>query len=116
MRNLATDRTSDAPNGIDDTQDSWGFKGMVTSEEVVTPEIREKLRQVQYVCENGGQAVSTAVVDVVELPCNGIETNRKNATVPTRQTDLEVDLVERRAARRTMRGQTTSGEDHIKVL
>lgn len=58
----------------------------------------------------------TTIVDVVELPRESIEMKRKNATMPDRQTDLEAQLVEALAAKRTMRIQITTAEGLIKAL
>lgn len=53
-----------------------------------------KLREVQCVFEEGGEAVPTTTVDIVELAPEDIEMKRKNATMPDTQTDSNAQLVE----------------------
>lgn len=52
VQNLDTVRLADVPKGIDGKEYNWDFEGIVTAEEVATSSIREKLREVQRVCED----------------------------------------------------------------
>lgn len=88
----------------------------MTTEEMALIDIRDKLREVQRICENGGEAAPTTFVDVIELARESFEMKQKNATANSRQTSLEARLVEIRAAGHTMRGQITATEDRIKTL
>lgn len=58
----------------------------------------------------------TTVVDVIELARDGIEAKRKNATMLSRQTDIEAKLVEITTSRCTMSGQTSAAEKRVKWL
>lgn len=82
---------------------------MVTAKEFVALGIREKTREVQLVCKPRGDAAPTAIVDVIKLARESIEMERMNATMSNRQTNFKAELVEIRAAGRTMRGQITAG-------
>lgn len=46
VENLGTERSTEVPEGMDDEGDNQDFKGMLTSEEVATSDIRDKLRKV----------------------------------------------------------------------
>lgn len=87
---------------------------MMNAEKVATSGIRGKLQNVQRVCEDGGEAVSSTIIDVIELAFEDIEVKRKIATMSGRQMFLEAGLVEIRAAGRTMRSQMAAAEDWIK--
>lgn len=60
--------------------------------------------------------MATAFVDVIKPAHEGIEVKRKIATMPSRQTGLEAELVDIRAAKRTMPRQTKAAKDSIKAL
>lgn len=87
----------------------------MTAEKVAISRIRRKLRKVQRVGEDGGESVPTTTVGLIELARESIETKRKNATMCSRQKDLEVKLVDIRAAKRAMRGLITAAENWIKL-
>lgn len=88
---------------------------MVYVKETATTGIRDKLREFQRFCEEGGESVPATIFDVVELAHESIEMKRKNATMLTPQMDLGGELVETRAVGRTMCGQTTAAKDGIEV-
>lgn len=116
LQSLATDHASDVPKGIEVEKGNWDFEGMVTPEEVATTGVCGKLQEVQRICGDDSEAVSTTVVDVTVLTREDINMKRKNVTMSTRQIDLEAKLVETRAAGYTMRSQATAAEDRIKSL
>lgn len=58
----------------------------------------------------------TTIADVVSLARESIELKRKNATIFSRQRDIEAELEEIRAAVRAMRSQITAVENWIKTL
>lgn len=66
---------------------------MLNFKEVASSVLRNKLQEVQRVCVDGGKAVPTIVVEVIEYAREGIEMNRKNATLSDRNTDTEAKLV-----------------------
>lgn len=86
------------------------------AEEVATPGIRGKLREVQHVSEEGGDVVFRTILDVIDLARDGIEIDGKNATLSNRTTDMETKLVVRLTSGRTMPGQITDAEEYIKAL
>lgn len=88
VRSLDTERTNDAPKGIDNKEDNRNFEGMVTAEGVATSGIRGKLRVIQCVSEKSGEAVPTTILEVIELNREGIEIKRKNATSSGQITDM----------------------------
>lgn len=65
--------------------------------------LREKLREVQWVCEDGDEPLFAAIVTVVELACKGGEVKHKNATVSEQNTETEVSLLEARSAESLIR-------------
>lgn len=83
---------------------------------MATSGICGKLRELQRICEDGGELVPTTIVDVTDLSREGVEVKRKNATVPRQLTNLDAELVEVRAAGRTIRSQVTAAEDWIRTL
>lgn len=78
--------------------------------------IRSKLREVHPVCKDGGKAVPTTIVKVIELAREGIEVKRRNATKSSRQTDLEAKQVEIRAARCTVSVLISAAEKQVKFF
>lgn len=103
------------PKGIDDEENNWGIKGMVSGKEVATTGISGKLPEVQCVCGECGEAVSTTNINVVELAREGIKVKRKNATMFSPQTDMEAQLVESRSVGRTIWGLNMAAEDRMKA-
>lgn len=93
MKSSGTKRTSDVPEKRDDEMNNWDFEGMMTAEERVSSVIGGKSREVQHVCEDGVEVVTTTIIEVFELSREGIKGKRKTATVSGRQTDLEAKLV-----------------------
>lgn len=73
VQKLNTERTCDVPKGMNDEEDSWDFEGIVTAEEVAITGIRGKLGEVQRVCKEGGEAVPTTIIDVINLAREGIK-------------------------------------------
>lgn len=80
VNNSFTENETDVLEEMDHKKDYWGSKSMVAAKEVATAGIRSKLREVQRVCEDGGETVFTTIVKVVELARKGVETKRKNVT------------------------------------
>lgn len=71
--------------------------------------------QVQRVCEEEGEAVPTTFVHVIELFCESAKIKRKCATISCQQMVLETELLEIRAAGRSMGSQITAAENQIKA-
>lgn len=115
-RSIDTGSTSEVPEGMDDEKDSCDFEGVGRAKEMDSSSIRGKLREVQRVYEDAGNAVSTTIVKVNELALEGIGAKRKIATMFSRQKDLESKLVEMRAARRMMSCQISAAEEQEKYL
>lgn len=79
VQHTGTERTSNVPEGMDGEEDNRDVECTVTAEEAATSGIRNKLREVQRVCDDSGEAVPTTIVEVVELAREGINAKRKNA-------------------------------------
>lgn len=94
MCSLDTERTSDVPKAVDDKENAWNFDGMVPAGKVATFCIRGMLREVQRACEDGGEALSSTVVDVIEPAREDTEIIPKNATLSHQNTDMGAELVE----------------------
>lgn len=61
---------------------------MVAAEKVARFRIRGRLGELQCVCKEAGEAVSMAIVDVVDLARKSIKNKRKGATLSDRITDI----------------------------
>lgn len=116
MQNLGTARPSDVVEGAENEADDWDIDRKLTAGNVATSSVCKKLQKLQRVCEIESEAVPTAVVDVIELTIEGVGLKRKNATLSSGQTNLEVEPVEIRAARCTMSGQISAAEERVESL
>lgn len=116
MWNLDTERTRNVHKVPDNEADGQGFEGMVTAKEVTTSGICGELGEVQRICEDGDEAVPTTIVIVIKLVREGIKVERKIATMPSQQTDLECELVETRAAERTIRRHCSTAIERVTTL
>lgn len=74
------------------------------------------LKEMQRHCEDGSDIVFTMVVEVVELTRKDIDMSCKILAVFNLQPELEVELVETRAAGRTTSIQARAAKYRIKVL
>lgn len=116
VQNLDTVRPCGVSEEAGDVENEWDFEGTMTADEDATSGIREKLQEVQHVCEHECEAVPTTIVDEVELARESNDAKRKNATMPSQKTDLEAELAEIKAAKRATRSKITTLKDWIKVL
>lgn len=71
---------------MNDGRDSWDFESMVTTIEVATSGIHDKLREVESFYEDCGVVVSTKIDDVIDLACRGFEIKHENAKLSERNT------------------------------
>lgn len=104
------------PKGIDIEEDNWDFESLVIAEEMNTSGTHGKVQEAQRICDDGGKGVSTKIVEVIELARHGIEAKRKDAALSDRQTDTETELVDTRAARRTMKGKISAAMEWVETL
>lgn len=74
------------------------------------------LQVLQRFCEDGGGAVRTTIVMVVELKLQGIEIKCQNVALSDQNTDMDGELVETRATGRTMRDRHLAAKDQIEAL
>lgn len=89
---------------------------MVSAKEVASSGLRGSLQEVRCVCEDGGEALSTTIVDVIKLARESIEIKCKNAPLSDQNTDIEDKLVDACAVGGTMRGQLVGAECLITAL
>lgn len=68
--------------------------------EVAASGVRNRLEEVQRICENGGEAVPTSAVEIIELSRDVVETKHKNAKLVDRVKDLERELEDGRSVKR----------------
>lgn len=113
---LKTEHASDVLQGMDDEEDSWDLESMVTAKEVATSDTRTEVQDVQRVCEDGGEAVPTTIVEATVLARECVEARRKNATLSGQITNTEAKLVTARTAKSTMREQLAEANCRITVL
>lgn len=74
----------------------------MTAKEVAAPSIRSMSREKQHVYKDGGEAVTTTIVNFFDLPLTGNETGRKIAQILKRNTDMQAEFMESHSARLTV--------------
>lgn len=104
MRYFGNDRTNDVPEWMDDEKEDREFEGMVSTKELVTISIGGRLREVQRISENGGEAVLSEFAEVTDLVWKGVETERKNSKLSERNTELKANFAETSHAAITITG------------
>lgn len=63
---------------MDSGENYCDFESTMTTEELNTSGIRNKLRAMQSVCKDGVEVALTAIVNVTDLTRKDAETKRKN--------------------------------------
>lgn len=63
-------------------------------QKVATYGIRRKLQELQRICENGGDALPTKIVEVIKPAFEGVEANPKNVAPSNQNTDMKSKFVE----------------------
>lgn len=116
VRSRETEPASKVPEKTCDDENSWDYESIVTAEDVASSCCRGKLRDVRRVCEDGGEAALTTIVEVVEFACEVTEAMRRNATLSSRSTEMEHELVEARAVKITMREQRAGAGRRMTTL
>lgn len=101
---------------MDDEEDSWDFEGMVNAKKVASSGICRKLEEAQRVCEDGKESVSATAVVVIGLAHEGVKAKRKNATPSEQNADMHAELVQPRAANRSICRQLVEAKRRIAAL
>lgn len=78
LRGLEERSAVEVVAGPEKNDDDWEFEGIISVDEVAGSGLRGKLREVQRICEEGGEVVPATVVDVVNLARKVVETKREN--------------------------------------
>lgn len=68
------------------------------------------MQELQHICEEGGKIVLPTVIDVTLMAHERIEARRKNAKLFERNTDMQIKIVEARAAKSTLRSRHVAVE------
>lgn len=102
---LGTEQASDVPERIDDEEEKWDFEATVTVEEADTADIRGKLRKLQRVCGDGGQAVLTTIARVIDLTRGGVGGKCGTATWSKQNAGIKTEFKEAHAIKATVREQ-----------
>lgn len=79
MRNLSTEPACDVLEKMDDKEDNQNLERILTARKAALSDLRVRLQELRLFCESGGEAVSTTVVEVVELARESVEAKRINA-------------------------------------
>lgn len=115
-QNFGTGRASDVPERMDEGEENRDFKSIVAAKEVASSGLNGKLRAVLRVSENGGEAVPTTIVEVIELGCGGVKMKRKNTALSDQNTDMERELVKACAVEGIIRRQLAEAERRTTAL
>lgn len=65
VQNLDNERTKDVPVGMVQAGEKWNFEGVASAKGVAWSGQYSKLREVQRVCDDGGEAVPETTVEVI---------------------------------------------------
>lgn len=93
MRDTAG-RRAELKGEVGDANEDWDFNGMVYANDMAASGVGNKLKEVQRLCEDEGEAVLTFVIEVIELSREVIETKRDKGKLVGLISDLERELVD----------------------
>lgn len=79
LRELEEPPAVEVADAVEENDEDLNFDGMVSVDEVAASGLQEKLREIQRLCEESGEAVPVTVVEVVDLARVVVETKRENA-------------------------------------
>lgn len=88
VRSLDTVSISSVPEEMHSDENKSDVEGIITGKETTSSIFGGKFRVVQRICQVGGDAVPTTVVEVVELAREGAEAKRKNETLSEQNTNI----------------------------
>lgn len=83
------DKVEGEADVVDDDSDPYGI---VSADEVAASGVCNKLKQIPRICEDGGEAVPTFVVEVIKPSHEIVETKHDNAKLTNRIVDNEREL------------------------
>lgn len=99
-----------------DEGENWEFKGMVSVDEAAAAGARGKLRELQRICKNGGEAVPTTVVEVIELARDVVGTKRDCAAWVRTHSGILEELDSSQAAERLGRKDRETSNAQLTTL
>lgn len=88
VRQLVSNRVSDASDRIENRDNNWDFEGMAIAKEVLATGVRGKLRDIQCICEEDGEAVPKTVIKVIKMAGDGIKVRRENTSLFERNSNI----------------------------
>lgn len=82
------DHCKEVESKTEDVDEDWDFEGTVSVDEMETLSVHDNPTEDQRICEDGGEAESTFVAEVIVLTRKAVETKRDNAKLADRPNDL----------------------------
>lgn len=99
-----------------DEEDNWNFEEMVSVGEAAAPGVRDMFGKIQLICEEGGEALPTTVVEVIELAREVDETKRIHAVLVKLHSWTLKELYSSQAAERLVRKDLETSNAKLTTL
>lgn len=115
MRDKAN-RSNEAEVVTEVVDENWDMEETLSVNEVAASKVCDMVKEVQRICENGGIAVPTSFIDVIELLIEVVETKRKNVKLVNRINDLEKDSKDVRSVERLVCVKLEVASARVKAL
>lgn len=87
-----TSRCEEAEIEASNADDDWDLEKMVFVDEAEASGVRNKLKKIQWLCQDEEEAVPTSVVEVIEPFWEAVEMKRNNTKLGNRINGLEREL------------------------